>query len=105
MIKILRDLIQEWMDIKDVKKASIHRKKVFIDRDKFVEWLKDNALEQTTYATNCWDDSDIMFKKTDTYRQGDWSQEEWDEKIRNFQPEYINYDELIKVLEVKNEND
>lgn len=58
-------------------------------------WVKKNALSQTTFSNVCWDDGIILFKKTDTKAQGDWSQEQWDKKIRDFQPMFLNVDELL----------
>jgi len=54
------------------------------------------ALCQTSYSDICWDDGDIMFKITDTKAQGDWSQSEWNEKIKEFEKTYVDYKELIE---------
>ena len=35
----------------------------------------------------------------DLIAQGDWSQEEWNEKLSKFSPRYICYEELVKELE------
>ena len=41
MISSLRDLIQEWISIKDSKESSVHRQKLFVDRDLLLKDLLD----------------------------------------------------------------
>lgn len=40
--------------------------------NKIKEWIKENALCQTSYSDVCWDlDGDIMFKRSDISKKGD----------------------------------
>lgn len=71
---------------------------------KIREWIKENALCQTTYSNICWDDGNILFKRTETKRQGDWCQEAWDRKIAEFKEEYIDYEEFVKFLDSLEDN-
>jgi len=71
---------------------------------KMKKWINNNALEQTSCGNLSWNDSDIMFKKTDTKTQGDWTQKTWDEKIKNFTPQYIKHHELTQYLKQLEEN-
>ena len=72
-------------------------KKEFIQ--KLLKWMKKNAMCQTTYSDMCWDDGDIMFKRHNKEKQGDWTQTEWDEKIKDFKEQYIDYQELLEYIE------
>jgi hypothetical protein len=80
-----------------------NKNKLWISKDSLIKWVKENAKDTTTYSTCCIDDGIIEFKINETTRQGDWSQEEWDDKIKNFTPERIDYEELIKELEKKDD--
>jgi len=72
---------------------------------KIRKWIKDNALCQTTVSDICWDDGDIMFKRTDTKKQGDWSQKEWDKQISEFTEDYLSFKEFSDFLNRLEEND
>jgi len=73
--------------------------------EKIRKWIKDNALCQTTYSDICWDDGDIMFKRTDTEKKGDWSQKKWDEQISEFTEDYLSFKEFSDFLNKLEEDD
>ena len=71
-------------------------KKEFIER--FKKWIKENALDETTHSDCCSDDGFIFFKRTEIEKQGDWSQEDWNENIEEFEERYLYYEELLEFL-------
>ena len=69
-----------------------------VEISKIRDWINKNALDQTTYSHNCWDDGDIMFKRSEIKPMGDWNKEDWDELIKEFNPKYIDYKEFVVFL-------
>lgn len=69
------------------------------ERKRIIEWCKKNALCLTHSLEEYWDDGPLMFKRSDIKAQGEWSQEAWNENIKDFKEEYIDYEELIRFLE------
>jgi hypothetical protein len=67
--------------------------------DNLIKWIEENALGQTTYSDVCSDDGTIEYKKTETEKRGDWSQEDWQEyMIDDFEPRFIDYNEILEYL-------
>lgn len=92
-IKTAKEIIEETQQYIDA-----YKKKKWVSVESLKQWAFENALSQTNFSTFCSDDGIIMFKRSDTKRQGDWSQIEWDEKIKNFEEHYIDYEEFLNAI-------
>jgi hypothetical protein len=69
----------------------------FINRLKL--WIKLNALDETTHSNICDVNGVIKFKKSEIEKKGIWTQDEWNEKIKNFRPSYIYYSDLLEFID------
>ena len=73
--------------------------KIALLKKKIIE----NRLKQTTYSDCCWDDGDIWYKKSYQEDGGDWTEEQWEDMINNFDKEgcifHLDFNELMQILD------